>query len=197
MYVYILRSLKDPHQKYIGTTNNLKRRFSQHNSGQSSHSDKFRPWKIKLALWFEEAEKAFTNALEINPRYVEAYSNRAGIWYFKGDYDKAIDDYTKALEIDPGNTTAMYNKGNAHFKLNNLEEAESAFNRTLELDPNYSEAWYNKACLASSQGKIYEAISNLEKAFSLDKDKFIRHAKIDRHLDNIRDNARFKELVGQ
>ena len=146
---------------------------------------------------YNEAIENFDKSLKENPRDMEAWINKGCALIHLDKPQEALICANKALEIDPENTTAMYNKGNAHFKLNNLEEAEIAFNRTLELKPNYSEAWYNKACLASSQNKVYEAVSHLEKAFSLDKDKFIRHAKIDRHLDNIRDNARFKELVGQ
>lgn len=72
MYVYILRSLKDPEQKYIGITNSLTRRLSQHNSGQSDHCDKYRPWKISLALWFEEKSKA----VEFE-KYLKSHSGRA------------------------------------------------------------------------------------------------------------------------
>ncbi|MFA6437140.1 MAG: GIY-YIG nuclease family protein [Candidatus Paceibacterota bacterium] len=44
-YVYVLRSLKDG-CFYIGFTNNLKRRFSQHNSGQVKSTKSRRPFKI-------------------------------------------------------------------------------------------------------------------------------------------------------
>jgi len=44
-YVYVLRSLKDD-CFYIGFTNNLKRRFSQHNSGQVQSTKSRKPFKI-------------------------------------------------------------------------------------------------------------------------------------------------------
>jgi len=43
-YVYILESLKDK-SLYIGSTNDLHRRLSQHNSGQSRHTNQHRPYK--------------------------------------------------------------------------------------------------------------------------------------------------------
>lgn len=58
MYVYILRSLKDPTQNYVGLTSNLKRRFSEHNKGYSSHTRNYRPWTIQTALWFKDGVKA-------------------------------------------------------------------------------------------------------------------------------------------
>ncbi len=44
-YVYILESLKDK-SLYIGSTNNLKRRIKQHNSGTSRYTNQHRPYKL-------------------------------------------------------------------------------------------------------------------------------------------------------
>ncbi len=57
-YVYIIRSIKNPFQRYVGLTKDLKRRLAEHNNGQSSHSQKFRPWKIETYIAFEESKKA-------------------------------------------------------------------------------------------------------------------------------------------
>ena len=42
-YVYVLRS---PQQFYIGSTNNLRRRFSEHESGKVFSTKNKSPWKI-------------------------------------------------------------------------------------------------------------------------------------------------------
>jgi predicted GIY-YIG superfamily endonuclease len=57
-YTYILQSEKDPNHFYIGSTSDLKRRLTEHNSGKSIHTNKFLPWKIKNYIAFEEQEKA-------------------------------------------------------------------------------------------------------------------------------------------
>jgi len=44
-YVYILQSLKD-NSLYIGYTSDLKKRFNEHNSGNSSATKPFRPYKL-------------------------------------------------------------------------------------------------------------------------------------------------------
>lgn len=44
-FVYILRSLKD-NNLYIGSTNNLKRRIEEHNSGQSPSTKYRRPFHL-------------------------------------------------------------------------------------------------------------------------------------------------------
>ena len=57
-YTYILRSLSDPDQRYIGSTSDLKARLAKHNAGAVPHSSKFRPWKVESYFAFETKEKA-------------------------------------------------------------------------------------------------------------------------------------------
>lgn len=45
-YVYVLKSLKDE-KLYIGSTNNLKRRLSEHNNGLSSSTKSRRPFELR------------------------------------------------------------------------------------------------------------------------------------------------------
>jgi len=44
-YVYILQSEVDS-KLYIGMTEDLKRRLSEHNSGRSAYTKKYLPWNI-------------------------------------------------------------------------------------------------------------------------------------------------------
>ena len=46
-YTYVLESLKNGH-KYVGYTDDLRRRFKQHNSGffKDSYTNKAGPWKL-------------------------------------------------------------------------------------------------------------------------------------------------------
>jgi predicted GIY-YIG superfamily endonuclease len=42
-YIY---SEKHPDQTYIGSTADLKKRLTEHNSGKSIHTNKFKPWEL-------------------------------------------------------------------------------------------------------------------------------------------------------
>jgi len=57
-YTYILESQQNPDRFYIGYTSDLKRRLTEHNSGKSTHTNKFLPWKIKNYTAFEDEFKA-------------------------------------------------------------------------------------------------------------------------------------------
>ena len=57
-YAYILESLSHPGEHYIGHSEDLRARLSEHNSGKCSHTSKFRPWKVKNYIAFETIESA-------------------------------------------------------------------------------------------------------------------------------------------
>ena len=57
-YVYLIQSLSNPTQRYIGCTIDLKKRLNDHNMGYSSHTSKFSPWALKTYIAFETKEKA-------------------------------------------------------------------------------------------------------------------------------------------
>ena len=71
-YVYLIRSETHPLQSYIGITSDLEKRLATHNSGGSTHTSKFKPWKIITSMAFSEDSKAL--AFE---RYLKTGSGRA------------------------------------------------------------------------------------------------------------------------
>lgn len=50
---------------------------------------------------YEEAIIAFNAAIEIDPKKVENYVNRAAAYYAQDNTDAAVADYTTALDLDP------------------------------------------------------------------------------------------------
>ena len=57
-YVYIIRSIPHSKQTYIGLTHDLRSRVAQHNSGQSIHTNKFKPWKLEAYVALEQKQLA-------------------------------------------------------------------------------------------------------------------------------------------
>ena len=57
-YVYLLRSIKFPTEHYVGFTEDLKTRFKDHNNGKSTHTNKFKPWKLVAYFAFEDIRTA-------------------------------------------------------------------------------------------------------------------------------------------
>ena len=71
-YDYIIRSINFPEQEYIGATADLKRRLPEHNAGKSTHTAKFKPWKLLWYCAFPDKYKAL--AFE---KYLKSHSGLA------------------------------------------------------------------------------------------------------------------------
>ena len=56
--MYILRSISHSGQRYFGITSNLKQRLADHNAGRTTHTAKFRPWRIETYVAFSDDAKA-------------------------------------------------------------------------------------------------------------------------------------------
>ncbi|MCL6097413.1 MAG: GIY-YIG nuclease family protein [Bacteroidetes bacterium] len=56
-FIYILKSLNFV-KTYVGMTNDLERRLSEHNSGKSIYTRKFKPWKIIYTEEYGTIEEA-------------------------------------------------------------------------------------------------------------------------------------------
>ena len=71
-YVYIIRSISDPRQIYIRTSEDLKQRFCDHNAGRSPHTAKFVPWELECYIAFSEKQQAYDFE-----KYLKSHSGRA------------------------------------------------------------------------------------------------------------------------
>lgn len=56
-YVYLLRSLSQPAQTYIGYSADLRARLKTHNDGNSPHTSKFCPWELVTYVAFSAKPK--------------------------------------------------------------------------------------------------------------------------------------------
>lgn len=71
-YVYLIESLSAENKRYVGMTTDLKQRIEQHNAGRSSHTSKFKPWKLTTYIAFTDRAKA-----EAFERYLKSGSGYA------------------------------------------------------------------------------------------------------------------------
>ncbi|OGK64390.1 hypothetical protein A2313_00705 [Candidatus Roizmanbacteria bacterium RIFOXYB2_FULL_41_10] len=63
-YTYVLISLKNS-SYYIGCTNNLKRRVSEHNAGLSKYTRIYSPWLLKYSEEYNTLKEARKREKEI------------------------------------------------------------------------------------------------------------------------------------
>jgi len=71
-FVYYLRSIPYPNRYYVGLTNDIKKRLSEHNDGKSIHTNKFKPWLLNGYTAFTDKQKA-----QVFETYLKTSSGRA------------------------------------------------------------------------------------------------------------------------
>ncbi len=71
-YVYILKSEAVAARFYVGLTSDLKQRLADHNAGKSTHTSKFKPWRLVTYVAFSDRTKA-----ESFERYLKSGSGHA------------------------------------------------------------------------------------------------------------------------
>ena len=58
IYVYLIESVHQRQQHYVGITHNLKQRLLDHNEGKSTHTQKYKPWNLVAYTGFADEETA-------------------------------------------------------------------------------------------------------------------------------------------
>jgi putative endonuclease len=66
VYVYLIESVYQRQQHYVGITSGLKQRLIEHNEGKSPHTRKFKPWHLVTYTGFadEQTAQAFEKYLK-------------------------------------------------------------------------------------------------------------------------------------
>jgi tetratricopeptide (TPR) repeat protein len=114
----------------------------------------------------------FTKAIELEPRFAEAYCHRGDARERKGDLDGAIADLTIALALDAGyrrSAAEAYNtRGHDRDQQGDINGAIADYSKAIEIDPAFAAAYYNRGGVRSEQNDLDGAIADYSKAIELD-----------------------------
>ncbi|MBT8081667.1 MAG: sulfotransferase [Gammaproteobacteria bacterium] len=100
---------------------------------------------------FDEAVKAFDEAIRARPDFAEAYSNRGNALKGLGRFADSVGNYDKAITLKPDFADAYYNRANALKDLGELDAAIASYENALRLRPDLAPAHRNLSAL-----KTYE-----------------------------------------
>ena len=114
-----------------------------------------------------EAVQAYSEAIRINPRYLEPRTNLGNAYQDMGRPAEAQAAYEQALAINPNHAEAHNNLGVVLKAQGRLEAAAEAYRRAIVLKPTHAEAQNNLGLVLMDQGKLDEAISCFGRALQL------------------------------
>ncbi len=86
---------------------------------------------MKEGKW-EEAARAFMEAIEAYPADPVAYINFGNVLTAVGDTERAMNFYDKAISLDENATAAYYSKGGVYYDAQKFEEAKNMFELALK-----------------------------------------------------------------
>ena len=140
------------------------------------------------------ALKDYNQAIRLKPKYADAYYGRGTTLQAKGKIEKALADYEESIRINPKHSSAVISSIGVLRKLGNTEKAKQREQAARKLIRNTDE--YNQACFEAICGNTDKALELLK--IGLEKKRVSKvWAKQDPDLENIRDDPRFKKLVGE
>jgi tetratricopeptide (TPR) repeat protein len=106
---------------------------------------------------FDEAEKLYQRAIELDPQLAIAYTNLGNIRFRRGDEVGAEQLYRKALELDERQPEAHYNLGYVMLERGYASRAVVYFEQAIKADPRFADAHFNLAM-------AYEALGDKARA---------------------------------
>jgi tetratricopeptide (TPR) repeat protein len=143
---------------------------------------------------FEAAIADYTKAIQLKTDFWLAYLNRGLTQETKGRLEEAVLDYENVIRLKPDHGLAIISVFIALQKLGKKIEAQKYEELAFKLIKDENE--YNQACFEAMYGNKDKALKLLKTGLGK-KQGSIEWARQDPDLKNLRDDPRFKELVGE
>lgn len=142
--------------------------FCSYTASAQTAEDHFKSAETQYNLAnYKEAITLYTKAIEVDPKYENAYLRRAFCYSVNQQYAEAIKDFDFILSHDPKQMWALTSRGSAYNKLNKFNEAMSDFNKVLGIDPENQEAYNNRGWAKEGLGDHAGACADWKKSKKL------------------------------
>jgi type IV pilus biogenesis/stability protein PilW len=130
------------------------------------------------------SEEHFERALDLRPRFSEAWNNLGTLYLLEGKWDRAIGWFQKAADDITYQTPqfAYNNMGLAYFNKGDHEKAVSSYQQALKLSPSYSPAFLNLGIAYEALGRQDEAVDAYKKAIQYYPEYALAHLNLGKLL---------------
>ena len=96
---------------------------------------------------YKEAIEFYSEAINVDQNFKDAYNNRGIAYFEQGKYFEAIEDYSRAILIDPAYTDAYFNRANAYIQNQKWERALKDMTQVVKV--------YKDFCQCTLQFRYY------------------------------------------
>lgn len=118
---------------------------------------------------WKPAIERLTRTIELNPRFVEAYSNRGSARILSGDVSGGLTDFETAFGLDRDSATLYYMRGASLRAVGRGDEAFPDVDRAVELNPADPRALNERGLILRDRGDWKEALADFTRAHELNR----------------------------
>jgi tetratricopeptide (TPR) repeat protein len=119
---------------------------------------------------YQNAEKEFLKAIEVNPKNINAHRNLATTYSKMNLYDKALQEYQKALSLDKANYEIHFSIGSIYQNQGQYDLAIQEYEKTLALNPKHEGTYQNLGNIYYDLGQMEKAKEYFEKLIAINTD---------------------------
>lgn len=116
---------------------------------------------------YDRAIEFFSRQIKRQPT-ASAYSHRARVHCYQGEFAQALADSDRATRLDPTLAAAWCNRGRAHAALDQVDEAIADFDRAIRLDAKLAVAYSHRGRAWTEKGEFERAVADCDTAIRLD-----------------------------
>jgi tetratricopeptide (TPR) repeat protein len=150
-------------------------------------------YMLGLSAWksgnFEKSEKAFDQALSLDPNHVKSLVNSSRLFIDQKRHDDAIARLTRAAELDPESLEVTRLLARTYVAQGKTEDAIETYQRVIELNERDAWAQNNLGLLFLETQRAGEALPHFAQAVELRKDVAVFHNNFGMALEH---TGRFK-----
>lgn len=142
----------------------------------------------------DKALEAFSKLIELNPRGIDGYLNKANILMKKKLINEAYADYKKVVDLDSDNVVALTGIAQCYLYLNHFEESKLLYKKLIEKYP------YNidlRLGLIEVNNKIIDKLNYEILGLPNDNTKKYELAKVYFELDNFEKCCEILSKIGE
>jgi tetratricopeptide (TPR) repeat protein len=115
----------------------------------------------------DETITAFSKAIELNPKYIEAYNARGEAYNNVKKYQLAITDFTKIIELEPENADAYYSLSATYLNLKKYKQALAYINKAIGLNPQEANYYVRRGIIHFRVDNYQKALDDYQKAVEI------------------------------
>jgi len=118
---------------------------------------------------YDSAISYFEEAIQLNPKFSEAYNNLGNVKKRVGKIDEAISCFKKAIQLKESNIEAYFNLANIYKENRNFNDLIKVYEKILSFNKNDIKTLYNLGSAYLFLGDIFKGKYYFEKIIKINK----------------------------